>query len=109
MTFERITVKKLYYYVICGITLFILLWGAVDVVSSVLSLTVFKGPSIGLDMPSDSQGGASKNAAEPMMDEYYQGKMAIDKIGDSMARLIVAGCVFLYASSRVRELESKEI
>jgi hypothetical protein len=108
MSFERFSVKKVYYYVICSITLFILLWGAVDVVSSALSITVFKGPSIGLDMPG-TQGGDGKSAAEPMMDEYYQGRMAMDKIGDSMARLIVAGCVFLYASSKVRELEGKEI
>jgi hypothetical protein len=92
--------------------LFILLWGAVDVVSSVLSITVFKGPSIGLDMPGaqgGGMGGDGKTAAEPMMDEYYQGRMAMDRIGDSAARLIVAGCVFLYASYKVRELEGKEI
>jgi hypothetical protein len=108
MSFERFSVRKVYYYVICAATLFILLWGAVDVVSSVLSITIFKGPSVGLDMPS-ATGGEGKAAAEPMIDEYYQGRMAMDRIGDSSARLIVAGCMFLYASFKVRELEGKDI
>jgi hypothetical protein len=113
MSFERVSVKKIYYYVICAVTLFMLLWGAVDVVSATLSMTVFKGPSVGLDLPGGPQsmgGDAAKAAADqPMMDEYYQGRMTFDRIGDSAARLIVAGCVFLYASFRIRELESKEI
>lgn len=108
MSFERFSVKKMYYYIVCGITLFILLWGAVDVVSSVLSITVFKGPTIGLDMPG-AQGVEGKADAQPTMDEYYQSRMAMDRIGDSAARLIVAGCVFLYASMKVKELEGKEI
>lgn len=108
MSFERFSVKKMYYYVICGITLFILLWGAVDVVSSVLSITIFKGPSIGLDMPG-APGVEGKADAQPAMDEYYQGRMAMDRIGDSTARLLVAGCVFLYTSMKVKELEGKEI
>ena len=112
MSFERFSVKKVYYYVICAVTLFILLWGAVDVISSVLTLTVFRGPSANLEMPSGPQPGsmgADKTASESFVDEYYQSRMAYDRIGDSAARLIVAGLVFFYASLRIKELESKEI
>ncbi len=111
MAFERISVKKVYYYVICAVTLFILLWGAVDVVGSVFSLTVFKGPSAGIEMPSAQAGGmgAEKGVSESMVDEYYQSRMAFDRLGDSAARLLVAGLVFLYSSFRIRELEAKEI
>jgi hypothetical protein len=113
MSFERFSVKKVYYYVICATTLFILLWGAIDVASAALSLTAFKGPTTGMDMsaggPQSGMAGDARAAAEPMMDEYYQSRMAMDRMGDSLARLLVAGSVFLYASMKVRELESKEI
>jgi hypothetical protein len=35
--------------------------------------------------------------------------MAFDRIGDSVARIIVAGIIFAYAGFRIRELEGKEI
>lgn len=113
MSFERFSIKKVYYYTICAVTLFILLWGMVDVTSSLLSLTLFKGPSINsIDMPGVGQGGMAgegKANAEPMVDEYYQSRMSLDRLQDSLSRLVVAGCVFLYASLRIRDLESKEI
>ena len=112
MAFERLTIKKVYYYVVCLVTLFILMWGMVDVVSSALSLTVFKPPTIGVDSsmgPQSGAGAAEGQAAGPSFDEYYQGRMAVDRIGDSLARLLVAAAIFTYAGYRVRELEGKEI
>jgi len=114
MAFERLTIKKAYYYVICAITLFILMWGAVDIISSVLSITIFKPPSVSLESPSGSQSGSvgaegKGGMAEPSFDEYYQSRMTFDRIGDSLARIIVAGVIFAYAGYRIRELEGKEI
>jgi len=111
MAFERLTIKKIYYYVICAVTLFVLMWGMVDTVSALLSVTVFKAPSISIENPTGPQGGAEGKggAAEPFFDEYYQGRMAFDRVGDSVARIIVAAIMFAYAGVRVRELEGKEI
>ena len=111
MAFERLSVKKVYYYAVCAVTLFVLMWGTVDVISSILSITIFKSPSVSLEAPSGSQSGAEGKggAAEPFFDEYYQGRMAFDRIGDSVARIIVAGIIFAYAGFRIRELEGKEI
>lgn len=111
MAFERFTIKKIYYYVICALTLFVLLWGAVDVISSMLSMSVFKAPAVGLESPSGSQagGGEGKSGNEPFFEEYYQSRMMFDRVGDSVARILVAGCIFLYASYRVKEIEGKEI
>ena len=113
MAFERFTIKKIYYYVICALTLFVLMWGTVDVVSSLLSITLFKPPSVSMEnqtgaksSPAVSEG---KMMAEPFFEEYYQSRMTFDRIGDSLARLIVAGCIFLYSSSRIKEIEGKEI
>jgi hypothetical protein len=87
------------------------MWGTVDVISSILSMTVFKSPSVSLEAPAGPQSGgdAKSGAAEPFFDEYYQGRMAFDRIGDSVARIIVAGIIFAYAGFRIRELEGKEI
>ena len=110
MAFERFTIKKIYYYVICAMTLFVLLWGAVDVISSLLSISVFKAPAIGLESPSGSQsGGEGKAGNEPFFEEYYQSRMMFDRVGDSIARILVAGCIFLYSSYRIKEIEGKEI
>jgi hypothetical protein len=112
MAFERFTAKKIYYYVICAVTLFVLMWGMVDVVSSVLSITIFKPASVSLEVPGGPQSGADGKGGvvpEPSFDEYYQGRMAFDRIGDSLARVIVAGIIFAYAGYRIRELEGKEI
>lgn len=113
MAFERFTVKKIYYYVICALTLFVLMWGTVDVISSVLSITLFKPPSISLEMSSGQKGSTigaeGKGMAEPFFEEYYQSRMTFDRIGDSLARILVAGGLFLYASFRIKEIEGKEI
>jgi hypothetical protein len=111
MAFERLTTKKVYYYVVCAVTLFVLMWGMVDIVSSVLSVTIFKAPSVSLEAPTGPQSGAEGKggASEPFFDEYYQGRMALDRIGDSIARIIVSAILFTYAGYRIRELEGKEI
>jgi hypothetical protein len=112
MAFERFTIKKIYYYVICALTLFVLMWGAVDVISSLLSMTLFKPPSVNLEMPSGSKvssAGPEKGMTEPFFEEYYQSRMTFDRIGDSLARILVAGGLFLYASFRIKEIEGKEI
>ncbi len=112
MAFERLTIKKVYYYVVCLVTLFVLMWGMVDIVSSALSLTIFKPPSLGIEAPMGQQGGTGAGegqASGPSFDEYYQGRMAVDRIGDSIARILVAAVIFTYAGYRVRELEGKEI
>ncbi|MFH1709607.1 MAG: hypothetical protein ABH860_00875 [bacterium] len=111
MAFERFYMKKVYYYVICAVTLFVLMWGAVDIISSALSLSVFKPPSVGLEASAGAPSGAEGKAGitEPFFDEYYQSRMAFDRMGDSAARIIVAGIIFSYAGFRIRELEGKEI
>ena len=114
MAFERWTTKKIYYYVVCAVTLFVLMWGAVDVVSAVFSMTIFRSPSIGMDAQGNPQGGeiaidAKNPGAGATFEDYYQSRMIFDRVGDSLARIIVAGGIFLYASLKIKELEGKEI
>ncbi|MCX5725979.1 MAG: hypothetical protein NT030_02140 [Candidatus Saganbacteria bacterium] len=102
--------KKLYYYIICLITFFVLMWGFVDVVSATLSLTVFKGGSVAFESaaPPEQAGAVAQDKsrmAEPLIEDYYQKRMLYDRIGDSLARILLAGGVFAYARFKVFTLE----
>ena len=104
-------VKQIYYYVLCLISLIILLWGVVDVMSASLSLVVNR-PSAGMyealppeaGMPS----GGDIKGVEPSIEDYYQKRMALDRAGDSFARIIVSGFVFGYFSMKLKGLEKEE-
>ncbi|MFC1560197.1 hypothetical protein ACFLZ2_05530 [Candidatus Margulisiibacteriota bacterium] len=112
MALERTSVKKTYYYVICAVMLLILLWGAIDVASSVISYVVFRPPAVELESPTSTKGGMPqevKGSVEPFIDEYYQSRMIFDRLGDSLARLIVAGLVFGYFSYKLKEMEKTEL
>lgn len=94
--------KKTYYYIICLISLFVLLWGVVDLTSATVGLAMNNTSTASLaratDAPVDQSG-------EPMMDMFYQKKMLYDRLWDSLARVIVAGLIFGYSRIKVNQLE----
>ena len=111
MTLERLSAKKVYYYVICTFTLFILMWGTVDVASSIISFFVFRPPDISMDSPTASKGNVpsdAKGMTDPFVDDYYQSRMIFDRMGDSLARMIVAGSLFAFFSLKIKEMERAE-
>jgi hypothetical protein len=86
--------KKAYYYIICLITFFVLMWGLVDFASTSVNLVsgrMFTAPQ-GMDK-------------EPNLDEYYQRRVTEDRMYDSLARILVSGLIFAYAKFRVNQLE----
>jgi len=87
--------KKIYYYIICLVSLFILLWGVVDLAGSLVGLSTAK--TVG--QPALSQ----DNASEQSLDIYYQRKIFNDRLTDSLARIIVAGLVFGYSRMKVEK------
>jgi len=91
--------KKLYYYLICLVSLFVLAMGAVDLTSSGIGLltTRLSAPPMEIAPPS-SEG-------EPGLDLYYQKRMLYDRLSDSLARIIISGLVFVYSRSKVNQLE----
>lgn len=82
--------KKLYYYTICGIAFFILMWGVIDLVSSGAGLLGWHGGASGPDQAFDA---------------FYQQKMLLDRLWDSLARVIVSGLVFAYFRSAASKLD----
>ena len=78
--------KKIYYYIIALITFFVLLWGAIDLLSAAAGMITDKGAELGPE-------------------KYYQLKIAQDRIFDSLARILVSGIVFFYARFKLFKLE----
>ncbi|MBU0573738.1 MAG: hypothetical protein KKH83_04605 [Candidatus Margulisbacteria bacterium] len=88
--------KKIYYYVICLITFFVIMWGAIDAVSSSFSLYMVK-----------SQQSIVPDKGEIPFDLYYQNKMSQDRLFDSVSRVVIASLFFAYAKWRLNKLEGK--
>lgn len=103
-------IKQIYYYVICLISLIILLWGAVDIISATVGLAVLK-PQGGMYEQLPPEGGMSGGdikGVEPSVEDYYQKRMVMDRMGDSLARIFVSGAVFAYFSMKLKGLEKEE-
>jgi hypothetical protein len=103
--------RKLYCYVVCLIALLILLWGMVDVISASISLTILK-PQAPSYEPMTAEGapfpGGEIKGIEPSIEEFYQRRMIMDRVGDSFARILVSGLVFIYFSVKIKGLESAQ-
>lgn len=86
--------KKIYYYTICLIAFFVIMWGAIDTLSASISLI-----NIMLTQ------GALPVSGDIPFDQYYQNKMSWDRLFDSLSRLLIAGLFFAYAKWRLNKLE----
>lgn len=107
MPFSNLDIKRIYYYVICSMAFFVLLWGTVDFVSS--SFGLIRMPS----SPTISAEGTTENSpmsvdkGDQYFDSYYQNKMLADRLWDSLARIIVGGAIFVYCRKTVDKLEKQ--
>jgi hypothetical protein len=91
------------------IALVILLWGVVDIVSASASLITAKAQPSGIEMMSPEGGNINAGdikGIEPSIEDYYQKRMVLDRVGDSLARIVVSGLVFWAFSSKIRSQES---
>ena len=96
--------KKAYYYVICIIAFFVLMWGMVDLASSSLGIMNIQGAAITLS-PEGEEPGQEAEQGEQFFDAYYQKKMLYDRFLDSLARIFISGLIFSYFRIRVHLLE----
>jgi hypothetical protein len=92
----NLDLKKVYYYVIALIAFFVLLWGTIDFVSASAGMITGKYVKV---PPS-----VEKNA-EPGLEEYYQQRVAQDRLFDSLARIMVSGVVFAYSKFKLAKSE----
>ena len=97
--------KKAYYYIVCLASLFVLMWGVVDLTSAVIGLASARLPSAALEQLSPPY---SEKESESSLDTYYQKKMLYDRLADSLARIVISGLVFAYSRTRVNRLEKPD-
>jgi hypothetical protein len=106
MPFNNLDLKKVYYYAICVIAFFVLMWGTIDLVSSSAGLLNIRGvwpmfSALSEEAPITSEKG------EQFFDIYYQRKMLLDRLLDSLARVVISGIIFTYCRYRVSKLEKQ--
>ncbi len=82
----NLDLNKAYYYIICLIAFFVLLWGTIDLASAGLSYV--------------STGTIGAAISDQNSENYYQKSAARDRIFDSLARIAVSGIVFLYCRKK---------
>ncbi|MBU0629921.1 MAG: hypothetical protein KKC80_03265 [Candidatus Margulisbacteria bacterium] len=91
--------KKLYYYLLSFVALFILFWGTVDLANTFVG-SFYRAPA-----PATDQTMMPDTINDQGLDLYYQKKMLLDRYSDSLIRIIISGLVFLYAKKRANDLE----
>jgi hypothetical protein len=92
--------EKIYFYIICLLTFFVLMWGAIDFVSA--GITYLTTPALSTTAPQPQQ---SLERAEVNFDAYYQRKVAQDRLADSVARILIAGAIFAFCRYRLTKME----
>lgn len=106
MPLSNLDTKKIYYYVICVMAFFVLMWGCVDLTSSSIGLynirgaeQLLSGPSLGAPITPEK--------GDQFFDTYYQKKMLQDRFYDSLARILISGLIFVYCRFTVNKLEKQ--
>lgn len=94
----KLDIKKLYYYIICVLAIYIFVWGAIDFVSASINLTNL--PPAQFETPSEKE--------EIPLEDYYQRKMSQARLFDSLARVGVSLLVFIYSKRKVDIFEKEK-
>lgn len=104
MPFSNLDLRRIYYYVICAMAFFVLMWGIIDLASSSIGLISIRGASSAISAPAGSVP-LSTEKGEQFFDAYYQKRMLADRLWDSLARILVSGIIFGYCRYTVAKLE----
>ena len=106
MPFSDMNLKKTYYYVICAMAFFVLMWGCVDLASSSIGLYNIRGAEQLLSAPGP-ENAITPEKGDQFFDTYYQKKMLQDRFYDSLARILISGVIFVYCRFTVNRLEQQ--
>ncbi|MBN2058534.1 MAG: hypothetical protein JW782_07045 [Candidatus Saganbacteria bacterium] len=106
MSLNGLDLKKIYYYVICVMAFFVLMWGVVDLGSSSVGLMNLRGTTPSFNLPAEAPM-LGPDKGEQFFDAYYQNKMLQDRFWDSLVRIVVAGLIFTYCRFTVNRMEKQ--
>ena len=108
MPFSNMDHQKIYYYVICVMAFFVLMWGTIDLASSSLGLmNINKAAGQSVSSQTESLSPTQTEKGDQFFDAYYQKKMLVDRFWDSLARVFIAGAIFGYCRFKAAKLEEK--
>ena len=106
MPFSNLDLKRVYYYVICTMAFFVLMWGVVDLASSSIGIYNLRDAKQTISAPA-GEVPMTTEKGEQFFDTYYQSKMLQDRFWDSLARILVSGIIFSYCRFTVNKLEKQ--
>ena len=106
MSLNNLDLKKLYYYVICVMAFFVLMWGTVDLASSSVGLINIRGATSAFTAPTEEVPSPAEKG-DQFFDAYYQRRMLYDRLWDSHSRIVIAGMIFAYCRYTVNKLEKQ--
>ncbi|OGB88215.1 hypothetical protein A3H38_00510 [candidate division WOR-1 bacterium RIFCSPLOWO2_02_FULL_46_20] len=106
MSFSNLDLKRVYYYVICAMAFFVLMWAAVDLSSASIGFINLKAPASENIAPTEETP-IPVEKGDQFFDSYYQKKMLGDRFWDSLARLLVSSIIFGYCRFTVNNLEKE--
>ena len=107
MPFSGVDIKRIYYYVLCAMAFFVLMWGTIDLASSSIGLINFGNTVVSVPEESSQGSTAVSDKTGQFVDSYYQSKMLFDRFWDSLARVIISSIIFAYCRFTVNRLEQK--
>ena len=106
MPFSNLDFKRIYYYAICIMAFFVLMWGTIDLASTSMGLYNIRGAGSSLSAP-PGEAPLPAEKGEQFFDAYYQKKMLYDRLWDSLSRILIAGIIFGYYRYTVNKLEKQ--
>ena len=98
--------KKIYFYALAIIVFFIMIWGAVDTVSAGLGLVLVEPAGIEANLQEEVM--INPAEGEVSIEALYQKRMFLERIADSLARLIVGGAAFAFLNFKINQEEKGE-
>ncbi|MFH1761939.1 MAG: hypothetical protein ABIA63_12645 [bacterium] len=112
---DSLFIKKSYYYIICLVLVYTLLWGAVGLLNSFglfffspadpYTYSVTTPPSI-VDTPEDHELNAAPTNAIPVEDLYLQKRILYENIINNIIKILVAGALFIFLRTRLNKLKA---
>ena len=85
--------KTIYYYVLCVMAFFVLLWGMIDFAGASIGLVNSRTLSTNYSLAPSSEQVSPVDKGDQFFDAYYQKRMLLDRFWDSLVRLVVAGAI----------------
>lgn len=103
----NVSYLKAYYYIICLITLIVLMWGLIDTASAIGNVLIGPSlfPGIGAQPGLETGEMPGRDSGMPF-ENYYNKRLTFDRLLDSISRIFVSGLIYIYARFRVSKLEN---